>query len=210
MLHSVSMDGNDYPKDNPAVISILLSHGADPAAATEEHGVTALHFAALYGLPRTADILLKAGAPADIQNAEGHTPLFWAAFPGSAIDDLFSYTAPKRVNDCAAVAKLLVAAGANAFTGEGQASPLIPGLSNPEMTELLLSAGGKSSVNEILYENRTPLTFAAEHGQNADSIPLLLAAGAKPDMRDGNGRLPLDVALEKKNGRAAAYLTAVR
>ncbi|MDR1578813.1 MAG: ankyrin repeat domain-containing protein [Synergistaceae bacterium] len=72
---------------------------------------------------------------------------------------------------------------------------------------MFLAAGGGVHANKIIG-GWTLLTNAANDGRNAESIPLLLAAGADPDKPDIEGDLPLDVALQKKNGRAAAYLTA--
>jgi ankyrin repeat protein len=86
--------------------------------------------------------------------------------------------------------------------------PLFLGLSNKELTALFLRSGGKARVNTVAGDGWTPLTYAAVNRRNADAIPLLLAAGAKREQPDGQGRFPLDVALEKENGRAVAYLQA--
>ncbi|MDR2745162.1 MAG: ankyrin repeat domain-containing protein [Desulfovibrio sp.] len=69
---------------------------------------------------------------------------------------------------------------------------------------LLLQAGAR--VNAVTGSGWTPLTWAASQAECADAIPLLLKAGAKPDQRDSQGRLPLQVALD--NGKAIALLQA--
>ncbi|MDR1934345.1 MAG: hypothetical protein LBS49_01950 [Candidatus Accumulibacter sp.] len=81
-------------------------------------------------------------------------------------------------------------------------SPLLFGLSDRERTELFLKSGGRAKVNLVTGSGWTPLTHAASDEENADAVPLLLRAGADPRQADGKGRLPLDVALENKNGKA--------
>ncbi|MFC4726623.1 ankyrin repeat domain-containing protein [Coralloluteibacterium thermophilus] len=82
----------------PEMTARLLAHGAD-VHARDEQGFTPLHGAMLYAFgaddrPRVLallDALLLAGAEADVQAAEGHTPLLLLlgarAEPGSACDE---------------------------------------------------------------------------------------------------------------------------
>ncbi|WP_158887476.1 ankyrin repeat domain-containing protein [Amycolatopsis anabasis] len=61
---------------------VLLDRGADPASANA-HGWTPLHQAAYSDLPLLAELLLEAGAPADVPaRGDGGTPLIAALFWG--------------------------------------------------------------------------------------------------------------------------------
>ena len=56
------------------VAQVLLDHGADVAATTAE-GVTALHRAAHHNNPAVAAVLIQAGAPLDVKDSAGETPV---------------------------------------------------------------------------------------------------------------------------------------
>jgi ankyrin repeat protein len=56
------------------VIGMLLDHGAKSDAAGA-FGMTALHLAAANGAPKAAELLLSRGAPLDVVDKEGRTPL---------------------------------------------------------------------------------------------------------------------------------------
>jgi len=75
------------------VLKVLLSHGADPNAATKPgaetggfmrdcrtKGETPLHRAAAFGDANTIKLLLDAGAIIDARDANGDTPLSWASW----------------------------------------------------------------------------------------------------------------------------------
>ncbi|MEO8751313.1 MAG: ankyrin repeat domain-containing protein [Casimicrobiaceae bacterium] len=60
-------------------LDALLTQGADANAPTQSGRNTALHLAALLGNGRATELLLQNGAQPDARNAQGHTPLHWAA-----------------------------------------------------------------------------------------------------------------------------------
>lgn len=75
------------------VVRVLLAAGADPAARTRRgaetgcfmrdvrtRGETPLHRAAAYGTPAAIRLLIDAGAPLDLRDANGDTPLSWASW----------------------------------------------------------------------------------------------------------------------------------
>jgi ankyrin repeat protein len=75
------------------VVEVLLARGADPNAATKPsvptgafmrdcrtRGETPLHRAAAFGTEETIDLLLRAGAARDVEDANGDTPLSWASW----------------------------------------------------------------------------------------------------------------------------------
>jgi ankyrin repeat protein len=235
LLAAVTESPNDAktPADKPEIVALLLKHGADAgmrfrslgaAAARErwiflffhngamDESLSALHLAADYGLPRTVALLIKAGAPVDMIDNEGRTPLWLAASYGSPWEDAYNLGRPERMTACAEAAKLLAAAGADPIREDREGfSPLLMGLSNPQIVSLFLkSPKVRTRVDAVTGSGWTALTHAAFHERRTEAIPLLLAAGADPGRPDGEGRLALDVALEKKNGKAAAYLMAGR
>ena len=53
-----------------------------PTRARTRNGETALHLAALHPEPEFADLLLAAGARPGARNADGDSPLHWAALSG--------------------------------------------------------------------------------------------------------------------------------
>jgi RNA polymerase sigma factor (sigma-70 family) len=65
----------------PALVELLLDHGAD-AGAPSQQGMTALHLAALGGDLASATALLAHGAPTEAVTRSGLTPLHHAAMHG--------------------------------------------------------------------------------------------------------------------------------
>ena len=57
------------------MVELLLQLGADPNAATASGGATALHRAAYLGHLAVVQLLLRAGADAARQDADGQTAL---------------------------------------------------------------------------------------------------------------------------------------
>ncbi|MDR1275143.1 MAG: ankyrin repeat domain-containing protein, partial [Candidatus Accumulibacter sp.] len=221
------------PRDKPEIVALLLERGANPGArfSASDFGpeevrrrwssrfgnvwgaveASVLHMAASHGLTQTVALLLAAGAPADATDRRGQTPLYWASSYGSLSEDAYNRGRPERLAACADAAALLLKAGADPLREEKNGwSPLLAGLSNPQLTALFLKAPRvKAGVNAVTGSAWSPLTYAASHERLAESIPPLLAAGANPKKPDATGGLPLFIALENKNGKAAAYLTAV-
>ena len=64
-----------------AQVELLLDNGAD-TEGTDEHGHTALHFAAGYGNAEIARMLIEHGADVDAVGRIGNTPLLIAAQEG--------------------------------------------------------------------------------------------------------------------------------
>lgn len=60
-----------------AAAQLALQHGAD-VKAVDEYGNTALHYAAYHRLPTVVQVLVDRGAPLEVKNMFGETPL-WAA-----------------------------------------------------------------------------------------------------------------------------------
>lgn len=90
MLHVAAAVGN------PAVVRLLIEHGADVAATTRD-AETPLHVAAIYGFAPLVRLLLENGADISAKASEDLTPLHSAASDGKE-----------------AVVRLLLAKGADA------------------------------------------------------------------------------------------------
>ncbi len=62
------------PKDNPAVLQVLLEHGGN-CNQTNRNGETLLQWAITYRLPKMVAMLLRYGADVHHRDGEGRTPL---------------------------------------------------------------------------------------------------------------------------------------
>lgn len=76
--YTALMIGANQGRDK--AVEFLAQHGADLMAATTD-GVTALHLGSLY--PKVIEVLAKAGAPLNLKDKRGYTPIFAAAARGS-------------------------------------------------------------------------------------------------------------------------------
>jgi ankyrin repeat protein len=104
-VHHAAADTGETPLHNALcktdrlvydrVLMVLLSHGANPNAATKPgvetgafmrdcrtKGETPLHRAAAFGEVETIRMLKEAGAIVDARDANGETPLSWASWHG--------------------------------------------------------------------------------------------------------------------------------
>ncbi|MEG9861626.1 MAG: ankyrin repeat domain-containing protein [Parvularculales bacterium] len=65
----------------PAVIELLLDHGADIEARDGVHGITPLHVAARFNkTPAVVEVLLNRGAEGTAQDKKGKTPFDYSQF----------------------------------------------------------------------------------------------------------------------------------
>lgn len=86
---------------NLQVISLLLSHGADPLIR-DDQGYNLLHSATLDGNVYQLILLLHhPDLPVDVPDAQGHTSLMWAAYKGfpACIDVLLQFGANVHATD---------------------------------------------------------------------------------------------------------------
>ena len=171
-------------RDDPEIVELLLSHGADPSGKVDE-GNTPLHAAiraSSFRPPHAGVIklLLDNGASVNARNDSGTTPLHRAM-------DL----------PYADVVRLLLEAGADvsAVDDDGN-TPLHRSVRRTHgqaadadlATELLLEKG--APVAAVNKEGETPLHIAAVFS-SPDSVELLLAHGADPNATDSSSRTPL-------------------
>jgi hypothetical protein len=160
-----------------AGVDQLLEQDVASVDALDEHGWSALHWAAIRGHHDVAMALLDAGARADVVGADGGTPLHWAAHHDDVelVRRLLEAGSPlERANrwgrtalhvaarrGCVGVARLLVARGADldAVTVEGW-TPLhvASRADHPAVTEVLIAAGADRFV--VDDQGRTPADLA--------------------------------------------------
>jgi hypothetical protein len=204
-----------------AAEAALIAAGAD-VNATNQDGWTPLIAATFCqspdgDYPGVVRALLAAGARIDVRTELGETPISLAAKVGRA--DLLGVLAKagakvggregvKVMREMIADRKYAVIAelpklgiDINGVLEHGY-TPLMYAVvitNDPKAVKALIAAG--ADVNASMFDpfdKVTPLLAAARRN-NADVARELIAAGAKADVRDRNGKTPLDVAREDKN-----------
>ncbi|XP_026734654.1 protein phosphatase 1 regulatory subunit 12A isoform X2 [Trichoplusia ni] len=172
----------------------VLAAGAD-AATSDQHGGYPLHYAAqMCGAPAATDhqsrgaalevlraLVKEGGASVDVRDADGRTPLLWAASAGSAAAVLALHQAGSKVDD--ADRDGLTALHCAAARGHTEALETLVGL-----------CGARVDVADS--HGCTPLHYAAALG-HADSTSALLQHGADSHRQDRRGRSPAHTAAAK-------------
>jgi ankyrin repeat protein len=164
--------------DSSASLELLLLFGADPNQKTSS-GRRLLHEAVPIRNIEAMRVLLRAGADVNGRDAEGKTPLIFAAD--------YSY-------ENLPVVKVLVEAGAeiNARDSDG-GTALLYAIGYPEKIDAYLLEHG-ADINLASHDGSTPLMRAAEKGV-FDIARTLIEHGA-------------DVKAQMKNGRTAVHSAA--
>ena len=190
------------------VAKLLLDHGADVAAATN-NGRTALMLAAAGGHEAVTKLLLDHGADVATATKKGQTALIRAAFGGHE-----------------AVTKLLLDHGADVAAADGTGKTALIRAGHEAVTKLLLDHGADAAAAD--NDGRTALMFAALEGHEAVA-KLLLDHGADAAAADEDGLTALiraalkgheavtkllldhgaDVAAADNNGETALMAAAV-
>ena len=156
---------------------ILISHGADIEAPSEDRGSKAIHLAANFGDVEMLNLLLDAGADIEAQDQRGQTPLLLAAATNN----------PK-------VVEVLIARGANKEareSGEGM-TPLMRAsrLGFLEIAVVLVENG--ANINAVNNAGRSPLKLAATRSSYINVgggalIVYLVNNGADLNMKESAG-----------------------
>jgi ankyrin repeat protein len=176
-LHVVA-DWPGYFPNGPAVVQLLLAHGADPNGGAEGFGrqETPLHWAASSDDVDVADALIAGGA--DIEAPGG------SIAGGTPLDNAVGYA-------CWRVARLLVQRGARVDKLWHAAA-----LGMLRRTEELLEGAAAEQINQAFWH-------ACAGGQRR-AAELLLARGANVDWVPEYAKgTPLDIASSTDTGRAA-------
>ncbi|KAI8496292.1 hypothetical protein Bbelb_261330 [Branchiostoma belcheri] len=164
-------------------IRLLLERGAD-LEAQDDSNMTPLGLASLTDAADAFKLLLSHGADVNVKNVEGVTPLHSASAYGSYNYVVWLLERGARVN----VQDNL------GFT------PLHYGVKNWAIVEKLLRKDKKT------IQGRTPLHHAAHPCiDSAETVELLLLAGANSDAVDERGKKPIDLA--EKNSKIKVILS---
>ena len=142
-----------------------------------------LHVAAILEDVVTLEKLIREGADLEVEDNHSETPLICAAEFG-----------------CLESCRLLLEAGA---TVNASAVLRLTTFSviwgwHQEVCKMLLKSG--ADINALDCRNRTPLHWAAKHGL-LEAVEFLLAHGARTDLKDNDGKLPIDVADSEEKKR---------
>jgi ankyrin repeat protein len=146
------------------VVKVLLQHvGPEALQETNEHGLTALHYAAMWGHEATVTFLLGEGAQANSKDKVGTTSFMMACEEGHM----------------GVVKVLLQHVGAQAFQAtdeDGQtALHAAAGCGNEEIVSFLLGQGAQANSRD--EDGATPLMMACEEGQTGVVKVLLQHVG---------------------------------
>mmetsp|Transcript_15253 Transcript_15253/g.32923 ORF Transcript_15253/g.32923 Transcript_15253/m.32923 type:complete len:537 (+) Transcript_15253:104-1714(+) len=213
-----------HESDLKKLIDKAKSAGTLQALLLEQagsYGQTALHRAALHGHEGALLLLLEAGTPPDARDAEGHTPLFLAAFSGhlSIIEELLSRS-PNMVEDLdpkgsqvlqwaatqghvevvkALVNRFRANPVARDFAGGGPIAAAATMGHFAILRFLLDQPGGKAEAIQGDERSLTAIHWAALHG-HGDVVALLLEeTKASPTAKSSEGATPIDLA--RQHGR---------
>ncbi|KFY21218.1 hypothetical protein V491_03068 [Pseudogymnoascus sp. VKM F-3775] len=171
-----------------SLVSCMLKHGAAKVINIGKNPYwTALHWAAKGKAPRLVALLLENGAEVDIG--------FWADRVNSRkfetpLDQACSITG--QSDD---VVRILLEAGAsvNALHRDGRTPLHLSCRQSLGIAKLLLQHG--ANVNAVSHDGSRPLHDSVKES-NLRLIDELVARGAAVDVKDLEGRTPLDLALE--------------
>ena len=171
---------------NPAMIEKLIKAGADPNASLSPTNDTALMFAARTGKPDAVKVLLDNGAKVNAKETWGDTTaLMWAV---SEVHPAVVKLLVDRGADVNVRSKFVPSATGRGFEG---ASPV--------------DSRSNQAPEEHSSGSLTPLMFAAREG-DLESARLLVAAGAKVNDLDGDGKGALSLAIFNGSYNVASFL----
>lgn len=175
--------------EHPEIVGLLLDRGAD-IEARFQGGNAALHYAVEKGNRAITELLLDRGALVNAPGTRDRTPLHAAV--GLYLDPALEFTT------------LLLDRGANpnARDAEGWA-PLHGAVTHrrgrTDLMDLLLAGGAEVEPKD--KRDRTPLFFAAQHGDGT-KVAALLTRGADARARDNEGNTPLHLAASPAGSEA--------
>jgi ankyrin len=176
---------------NAAAVRALLQQHAD-VNAPQPDGATALHWAAYWDDPGTADLLIRAGANVNAVNELGATPLYLAC-----------------VNRNAAMAETLLAAGANANAAlpSGESAVMTAARTGSANIIKTLVAHG-ADVNQTEPGHGETALMWAVASQHPDTVKTLVEVGANVQARSvvRNRRVQVGQRFSDHDARTTAYM----
>lgn len=194
----------------PAIVSLLLQHGADVNAKLDTNHATMLHYAALDAAPAVMSLLLKRGANIDATDQDLFTPLDWAAQDDKMVnvkyllahgangpDALVRETYWKKPEAVTALlnAGVNVNARSNEVGKKGETAIIEAAFVNDVgLARLLLDHGADANMVRPGSDNMPTALMLAAYNCNSDLIALLAAHGARDTIRNSDGHNAYDLA----------------
>ena len=177
---NLTFDDTEASAKRVKIINLLLDRGANVNARSKAQTTPLFENA---GDPKAVELLLAHGADVNVRDDRGRTPILRAAtaWDSHAVQLLLDHGADIRARD-----------------REGNTALLMASMSgNLPVLELLLSRGAPAKVASDA--GATPLHMFAAHAgvpglDGLDALALLCSLGLRPDVRDHEGKTPLDVA----------------
>lgn len=168
------------------VVEMLIEHGSAIDAVSPEDGMTAVHWATLFGHQHVVAYLIGKGAVVTRRDKFGCAPLHYAAQWGYG--GIVNLLLQRRVDP-----NLINSKGCIALHDAANAS----------VADLLVAAN--SAIESHAMNGRTPLAMAAYYGR-FDVVQFLVSAGAKVNARDSKNKTPLVIAATEGHMDVAIYL----
>ena len=176
--------------EGPEKVRWFLKCGASPNELFYDDSGgwgTALDYACQRGNIEAVQLLLEHGADPNLRSPGGRTSL----------ESSIYYLAKYYPDKCIPIVKMLLAHGVRVNVGldhEYSALLQISGeFGQSEVVELLIRHG--ADVNQF-DDFRMPAITAATYAEDRDTVCLLLAAGANPNLRGAKMKIPLEVSVE--------------
>ena len=176
-------------------VELLLAHEDINVNATDEYGLTPLHWAAINGHSKVVELLLaKKDINPNVANKDGLTPLHWAADKGN-LDVVELLLAKEDIN-------------LNAAHKYGS-TPLHRAAKNghSQVVELLL-AKEDINPNAANKDGLTPLHWAAKNGHSQVVELLLAKEDINPNAANKDGLTPLHLAVKYNHLEVLKILVA--
>ncbi|MFC1564706.1 ankyrin repeat domain-containing protein [candidate division KSB1 bacterium] len=222
-LHLASLYGHD------GIVELLVNSNADINAVNVD-GDVPLSFAVIYGTPKSIGLLLSSRADGSIRDKEGNTLLHIATLYGyfNKVKEIMSYKPEIDIKNNAGNTALQLAV--SGYRNEQLVEFLLEQGANPNVTDNTgknpLHIASASFIRRLIEsgavvdpqdkDGNTPLHLALMDVLRFKSLPpfikdkiiFLMEGGADPDIKNNEGRSPMDLAVESGDQEAIDLLKA--